>query len=84
MLADRYGAVVREAPLLTRERHRAAVTAARSDVTAFREAWEQGRPPSSVAAVHLHEAAHRLSELIGTIEVEDVLGRIFSTFCVGK
>ena len=84
VLADRYGSTVSDAPLLTRERHQAAVTAARSEVIAFREAWERRHPPSSVAAVHLHEAAHRLSELIGTIEVEDVLGRIFSTFCVGK
>jgi tRNA modification GTPase len=84
LLTERYGSRVSEAPLLTRERHRTAVAAARAEVMAFREAWERTHPPSSVAAVHLHEAAHRLSELIGTIEVEDVLGRIFSTFCVGK
>jgi tRNA U34 5-carboxymethylaminomethyl modifying GTPase MnmE/TrmE len=40
--------------------------------------------PSVVAAVHLREAAHHLTELIGSVDIEDVLGRVFSTFCVGK
>jgi len=84
LLAGRFGAAVEEAPVLTRERHRAAVDAARVELLAFREAWELNQVPSSVAAIHLHEAAHQLGELVGSIDVEDVLGRVFSTFCVGK
>ena len=84
LLADRFGPAVEEAPVLTRERHRAAVDAARVELLAFREAWELNQVPSSVAAIHLHEAAHHLEELIGSIDVEDVLDRVFSTFCVGK
>jgi tRNA modification GTPase len=34
--------------------------------------------------VHLRSAAHALEELIGAVDVEEVLGRVFSTFCVGK
>lgn len=83
-LSERFGPGVTEAPLLTRERHRDAVTAARAELSAFREAWEKNDPPSSVAAIHLREAAHHLGELIGSIDVEDVLGRVFSSFCVGK
>lgn len=84
LLASRFGAAVEEAPVLTRERHRAAVDAARVELLAFREAWELNQVPSSIAAIHLHEAAHQLGELVGSIDVEDVLGRVFSTFCVGK
>jgi len=84
LLADRFGGAVEEAPVLTRERHRAAVDAARAGLLAFREAWELHQVPSAVAAIHLHQAAHHLGELIGSIDVEDVLGRVFSTFCVGK
>ena len=84
LLAARFGPAVEEAPMLTRERHRAAVDAARAELLAFREAWELHQVPSSVAAIHLHEAAHHLEELMGSIDVEDVLGRVFSTFCVGK
>ena len=84
LLADRFGAAVSEAPLLTRERHREAVRTARSELQAFENAWALNDPPSSVAAIHLREAAHHLGELIGPIEVDDVLGRVFSSFCVGK
>jgi tRNA modification GTPase len=82
-LGDRFGAI-REAPMLTRARHREGVNAARHELVAFRTAWTHGDPPSSVAAVHLRQAAHHLAELIGSVDVEDVLGRVFSTFCVGK
>ena len=84
LLTDRFGAVVGEAPLLTRARHREAVRAARAELVAFGDAWAINDPPSSVAAIHLREAAHDLSELIGSIDVEDVLDRVFSSFCVGK
>lgn len=84
VLSREFGVVDTEAPLLTRERHRQAVEAARAELLAFRDAWLRGDPPSSVAAIHLQEAAQHLGELTGTIDVEDVLGRVFSTFCVGK
>jgi tRNA modification GTPase len=84
LLSEQFGAVIDEAPLLTRERHRRAVTAARAELLAFHEAWLRNDPPSSIAAIHLREAAHHLAELIGSVDVEDVLERVFSTFCVGK
>ena len=84
LLADKFGAAVGEAPLLTRERHRVAVRTARAELLAFENAWARNDPPSSVAAIHLREAAHHLGELIGPIDVDDVLGRVFSSFCVGK
>ena len=84
LLGERFGAATADIPLLTRERHRQAVNAARTELIAFREAWASKHLPSSVAAIHLREAAHHLAELIGSLDVEDVLGRVFSTFCVGK
>ena len=83
ILDGRFGPI-HEAPLLNRARHRQGVTAARQELEAFRAAWLRGDPPSSVAGVHLRQAAHHLAELIGSVDVEDVLGRVFSTFCVGK
>jgi tRNA modification GTPase len=84
LLSTRFGAAVSEAPLLTRDRHRRAIGAAQAEMVAFREAWARNDPPSLVAAVHLREAANALTELIGWVDVEDVLERVFSTFCVGK
>ena len=40
--------------------------------------------PYAVAAVHLRAAAGVLEELIGSVDVEQVLERVFRTFCVGK
>ena len=71
-------------PMVTRARHRAALECARGELVAFREVWNDGALPAPVAAVHVHEAVRALDELIGTVEVDDVLARVFSTFCVGK
>jgi tRNA modification GTPase len=71
-------------PILTRARHRRALEVARTEIVGFREAWTVGKLPVTVAAVHLRTAVSELEELIGTFEIEDVLDRVFSSFCVGK
>ncbi len=71
-------------PLLTRARHRGAVERAREELARFREAWGGARVPAVVAAVHLRAAVGALEELVGTVGVEEVLGRLFERFCVGK
>jgi tRNA modification GTPase len=73
-----------DAPLLTRERHRHAVTRALEEVRAFQHAWQSDALPAPVAAVHLREAITALEDLIGAIDVEDVLDEVFRRFCVGK
>lgn len=83
-LAEAKGALSVDAPLVTRERHRVALTHAQAELTAFAEAWESKSLPAVVAAVHLRDATRHLEELIGTVDVEDVLDRVFSSFCVGK
>lgn len=71
-------------PVLIRARHQKALTTAREDTAAFLTAWEAGDLPATVAASHLRAAAGALTELIGVVDVEDVLGRVFAEFCVGK
>ena len=39
---------------------------------------------TELIAEHVRLAEHALQRLIGRIDIEDVLDRIFSTFCVGK
>ena len=48
------------------------------------ETWAVGALPAPVAAVHLRAAVGALEELVGAVDVEDVLDRVFRTFCVGK
>ncbi|MEW6730305.1 MAG: tRNA uridine-5-carboxymethylaminomethyl(34) synthesis GTPase MnmE [Acidobacteriota bacterium] len=37
-----------------------------------------------VALYHLHSALKKLGEITGETTIEDILGRIFATFCIGK
>ena len=84
IIDDVGGARPGDQPLLTRERHRAAIQSALREIAAFREAWRAEAIPGVVAAVHLRTAAMALEELIGTVDVEQVLDRVFASFCVGK
>jgi tRNA modification GTPase len=84
-VAARYGVVEPEVPRLTRERHQAAVRAAREELVAFRDAWDGGAGvPALVAAVHVRAAVVALDEVIGAVSLDDVLDRLFREFCVGK
>jgi tRNA modification GTPase len=78
------GALTFDAPVLTHERHRIALAQARDEMLSFRSVFAGGRVPVIVAAVHLREAVRVLESLIGAVDVEDVLDRVFSSFCVGK
>jgi tRNA modification GTPase len=83
-LDRRHGEVVPDLPILTRARHRKAIGIARSELEQFRSTWREEKLPATVIAVHLRTAVHALEELIGAVEIEDVLDRVFSSFCVGK
>ena len=73
-----------ELPIVTRARHAAALRIAREEVHAFCVAWEDATLAAPAAATHLRAAVHALDELLGGIDVDDVLERVFRTFCVGK
>lgn len=83
-LQESKGALQVDAPLVTRERHRVALEHARNELAAFVRAWEAHTVPAVVAAVHLRDATRHLEEMIGAVDIDDVLDRVFSSFCVGK
>lgn len=83
-LTSTVGAAAVDMPVLTRGRHIHGIRQARGEVAAFAEAWKQGSLPAPVAAVHLRSAVTALESLIGAVSTEDVLDRVFSSFCVGK
>ncbi len=70
-------------PGLTRERHRAALERARVELADASPRLAPGGDPV-LAAHHVQAAVRALDGLIGTVDVDEVLGRVFSTFCVGK
>jgi tRNA modification GTPase len=84
IIGEVYGEIQPETPVLTRARHIQAISRARGEIEAFANAWEADSLPATVAAVHLRSAAYSLEEIIGAVSTEDVLDRVFSSFCVGK
>ncbi len=44
----------------------------------------QTRAPAEIVIEEINESLHEVSNLLGEISTEEILGRIFSTFCVGK
>lgn len=65
-------------------RQQAAVDTALGEVRAFLTGWRAAELPTPVLGTHLRAAVHALEDLIGVVTPDDVLGRVFSTFCVGK
>lgn len=84
VLTETVGAIVADTPILMRSRHIHGITQARAEIAAFSDAWNEGLLPAPVAAVHLRAATGALESLIGAVSTEDVLDRVFSSFCVGK
>jgi len=81
MIVERAKAALRtdEPALLSRERHRHGISEA---VAALGRLAED--VPLEVAAEELRMAARALGCIIGLVGPEDVLGEIFSRFCIGK
>lgn len=64
---------------LTRARHRTAIRDARA---AVHRALEQDQ--IELCAEEIRLSANALGRLVGVIEVDDILDRVFSEFCIGK
>jgi tRNA modification GTPase len=84
LLDERLGTIEPDAPVLMRARHRGALEEAAAELAAFEQEWRTGELPMAVAAVHVRSAVHALESLVGAVDVEDVLSRVFATFCIGK
>jgi len=68
-------------PAVTRERHRRRLAEALAAAEAGRAALEVA---PEMAGDDLRRAADALARVTGAIGVEDILGEVFSTFCIGK
>ena len=70
-------------PVVTRARHREALERALAEVEGFQTA-RKGGVDAVAAATHLRAAVGALDDLIGVVTPDDVLDRVFASFCVGK
>jgi len=72
-----------ESGMLTNLRHHEAVTAAIASLHAAKTA-ARGRIPHEMLLLDLYSSLRQLDSLTGETTAEDILDRIFSTFCIGK
>ncbi len=69
--------------VITRERHRKALGRAHESLARAR-GMLAGRGPLELAAEEARLAARAIGEITGRVDVDDVLDRLFSSFCIGK
>ncbi|MBI1180407.1 MAG: tRNA uridine-5-carboxymethylaminomethyl(34) synthesis GTPase MnmE [Alphaproteobacteria bacterium] len=74
---------LREAPSLTRARHRRALEEAAGHLDRATEGLRAGREPE-LAAEDVRLAARSLGRITGRVDVEEILDVVFGEFCVGK
>jgi tRNA modification GTPase len=67
--------------LPTRDRHVQHLSGCKRELV---QAVESVGMPVELRSEHLRSAAHALGRITGNVDVEDLLGVIFSEFCVGK
>lgn len=77
------GSVPIESVALATERHRDAAASARSLLIQSAESLESGTEIELVA-IELRQAVAQLHSILGEVGPEELLGQIFSRFCIGK
>jgi tRNA modification GTPase len=69
--------------IITNARHHASLSDANTSLTNVISAMQNGTP-GDLLAIDIRAALHSLGEITGQITTDDLLGHIFSKFCIGK
>jgi len=70
--------------VVTNERHRDCLVRAAQAIDSFIEGVKSRGVPVTILTTDIKEALSALDEIVGKTYTEDILGRIFSKFCIGK
>ncbi|PCJ81106.1 MAG: tRNA uridine-5-carboxymethylaminomethyl(34) synthesis GTPase MnmE [Bacteroidetes bacterium] len=69
--------------IVTNARHFEALTLARTSLLSVKSGLATDLP-SDLVAIDVRESLHHLGSITGAIHADDILGHIFSHFCIGK
>jgi tRNA modification GTPase len=87
LLRDRLKVLIHErssvanSAVVVRDRH---VSAVKETIRLLNDSLEDEKRPLELIAEDLRKATRALASITGRIDVEDLLGKIFSEFCIGK
>jgi tRNA modification GTPase len=70
--------------VITNERHRDCLQRAEMSLSSCVDGIQARGSPPSILATDIRDALTSLDEIVGKTYTEDILGRIFSKFCIGK
>ena len=83
-LIEELGARASSGSLVIRERHKAAMLAALETLNIASNRLDDNESDLEIVAEDIRMSVRALDPLIGNIGVEDLLGEVFSSFCIGK
>ncbi|WP_172327751.1 tRNA uridine-5-carboxymethylaminomethyl(34) synthesis GTPase MnmE [Mangrovicoccus sp. HB161399] len=83
-VAERLVSAASQAGSASNDRHRMAMSGAKSALESALVELQHGEDRTEFLSEHLRQAARHLDELIGKVDVEDMLDDIFRNFCLGK
>ena len=69
--------------IISNNRHYDALLKALESIQKVKEALLEGIS-ADLMAIDIREALHHLGEITGSVTTDDLLGNIFSNFCIGK
>ena len=64
-------------------RHQSCLERAKQLLVAARQSLQEGTSPEFIS-IELRGALEAMGEVVGKLDTEDLLGKIFSEFCIGK
>ena len=77
------GALSGDSTIISNSRHYDALLKALEEIQKVKEGLDEGIP-SDLMAIDVRQALYHLGEITGSVTTEDLLGNIFSSFCIGK
>ncbi len=77
------GALTADSTIISNSRHYDALLKALEEIQKVKEGMDAGIS-SDLMAIDIRQALYHLGEITGQVTTDDLLGNIFSNFCIGK
>ncbi|NKI32026.1 tRNA uridine-5-carboxymethylaminomethyl(34) synthesis GTPase MnmE [Croceivirga thetidis] len=77
------GSIKHDSTIVTNSRHYGSLVKSLEEIQKVKSGLNEDIP-SDLLAIDIRQALHHLGEITGSVTSDDLLGNIFSNFCIGK